>query len=346
LAPTGPLLQAKHRALVVLAGAAVLVALSACDPPFNLGQPSTRALENGATATLNEAKSFEISGSYSESTGDSWSIDLQVARPATEHVVVSKGDLKVEAVIFLDPTGLKPAVAYFRGNQFLSQHMGGDPASRNLVNAAGNAWWKGSAGHVPQLPDLTNGTAFKSTFLGTALSQRTDHVTVDGIEAINLSGPRADVFVAATAPYHLLRVHLKKGSVIDGISDADLKFDKFDQDFRIAVPTDVIDFSNLSTLPPIYTVVSVDTSRCTSPCVVSAILKNLGGKLNARAPSTITFTMIDAASKRSVGSCQVQVVPDVGYNATTTVSCTIIGINTQQVNAATVTATPDNPGHA
>jgi hypothetical protein len=345
VANSGSLLRGKHRALAVAAGVAALTALAACDPPFNLGQPSTRALENGASGGLAAARSFEITGTYTES-GGSWTIDLQVVRPATLHMVVSKGDLKLEAIIFMDPAGLNAATAYYRGNQFLSQHTGNDPASRNLVRAAGNAWWKGSADQVPKLPDLTTGTGFRSTFLGTALSQRTDHVAIDATDAVNLSGPRADVFVAATSPYQLLRVHMKNGALIDGISDADFRFSNFDQDFKIAVPTDVIDFSNLSTLPPIYTVVSVDTSKCVSPCVVSAILKNLGGQLNAKAPSTITFTMVDAASKRAVGSCQVQVKPDVGYNATTKVSCTMSAVNGQQVNAASVTATPDNPGHA
>jgi hypothetical protein len=338
-------LRAKQRALAVLVGLAAATALAACDPPLNLGQPSTRALENGASGGLTTARSFEIAGSYSES-GESWSIDLQVARPATQHLVVTKGDLRLEAIILLDPTGFNPATAYFRGNQFLSQHMGNDPASRNLVRAAGNAWWKGSADQVPQLPDFTNGTGFRATFLGTALSQRTDHVAVDGVDAVNLSGPRADVFVAAASPYQLLRVHMKKGSAIDGLSDADFRFSNFDQDFKIAAPTDVIDFSNLSTLPPIYTVVSVDTSKCLSPCVVSAVLKNLGGRLNAKAPSTISFTMVDAATKQTVASCSAQVKPDVGFNATTKVSCTMSAVNGQQVNAATVTATPDNPGHS
>jgi hypothetical protein len=345
LATRGSLVHAKHRALAAVAGAVALVALSACDAPFNLGQPSTRALENGAAGTLAAAKSFEISGSYSESV-DQWSIDMQVVRPGTQHVVVSKADLKLEAIIFKDPTGSSPTdAAYFRGNQYLSQHMGNDPNSRNLVKAAGNAWWKGPTGGVPRLPDFTDGGIFRTTFLGTAVAQRYDHVSVDGLDAVNLSGPRADVFVAATPPHHLLRVHMKKDAVVDGISDADLRYGNFDQDFKIAVPTDVIDFSNLSTLPPIYTVVSVDTSKCASPCVVSALLKNLGGKLNASAPSTITFTMIDAPTKQIVGSCQVQVKPDVGYNATTSVSCTISAVS-GQVNAATVTATPDNPGHA
>jgi hypothetical protein len=134
--------------------------------------------------------------------------------------------------------------------------------------------------------------------------------------------------------------------VIDGITDADLRFDSFDRDFKIFPPSDVIDFSNLSTLPPIYTVVSVETSGCLSPCAVSALLKNLGGASGALAPSTITFTMTDPATGKVLGSCQARVQPDVGYNSTTTVGCTMGGVNGQQVSAAIVTATADNPGHA
>ena len=43
---------AKHRALAVVAGAGFVLALSACQAPFDLGQPSTRALENGAVGKL------------------------------------------------------------------------------------------------------------------------------------------------------------------------------------------------------------------------------------------------------------------------------------------------------
>jgi hypothetical protein len=93
-------------------------------------------------------------------------------------------------------------------------------------------------------------------------------------------------------------------------------------------------------------VVSVDTSACASPCIVAALLKNLGGRAAAQAPSTITFTMTDPASKRVLGTCATQVSPDVGYNVTTIVSCTFANLDVQQANAATVTATADNPGHA
>jgi hypothetical protein len=103
----------------------------------------------------------------------------------------------------------------------------------------------------------------------------------------------------------------------------------------------VIDFSNFSTLPPIYTVVSVDTSGCASSCVVAAKLKNLGGTGIAVGPSTVSFVMTDPASNKVLGSCKATVQPDVGYNSTTTVSCTLSATAT---NAAVVTAAADNPG--
>jgi hypothetical protein len=342
------------------AGAAVLIALAACDLPFGLGTPSTRALESGAEAGL-RGSSFEMTGTYTGAgvslavqvasgartsspapapvSDTTWTIDLQLSRPGAQHITVSGTNLKVEVVVV-------GGAAYFRGHQFLADHMGTDPLSQDLVKAAGNAWWKGSAGQVPQLKELTDGATFRATFLGSAVTQRTDHVTVDGVDAVELSGARADVFIAAQAPYSLVRVHMNEKVVIDGISDGDFKYGNFDKDFGVAAPKDVIDFSNLSTLPPIYTVVSVDTSGCLTPCVVSALLKNLGGMTAAVAKSTVTFTMTDSVSKRVLGTCSAQVSPDIGYNATTTVTCTFANLDLQQANAATVTATADNPGRA
>lgn len=315
--------------VLALAG---LAALSACDP---FGLPATRALENGAAGMLTSATSMEIAGDYLEA-GARWTIDLQIARPAARHVLVTnpQGE-KVEAIIV-------GRDAYFRGQQFLAKHLGSDPLSQSLGKAAGNAWWKDTADLVPNLPELTDGATFRSTFLGSAVTRRTDHQSVDGVDAVELSGTRADVFIASAPPYPLLRVHLRKHAVIDGISDGDLHFSNVNHDFRITAPTDVINFSNLSTLPPIYTVVSVDTSGCGSPCVVAAKVKNLGGVAAAIAPSTVTFTMSDPASKQTLGTCQAKVQPDVGYNSTTTVSCTV---SAQAVNAAVITATADNPGH-
>ena len=328
------LLGARLRAAMV--GAVVTGALSGCSLPFGLGLPTTRALESGAAATLTSASSFELTGSYSEGS-DRWTIDLQIERGGAEHAWVTASNLQLEAIIVGNQ-------AYFRGQQYLSAHMGSDVVSRSFVRTAGNGWWKAAAGEVPKLPDLTDGKRLRSTFLGQASTQRIDHVSVDGVSAVEFSGPRAEVFLAAQAPYRVLRVRLKHGVVVDGIRDGDLRYGNYNRDFRISAPTDVIDFSDLSPLPPIYTVVSVDTSQCSSPCTVSAQLKNLGGMLGAPAPSTATFTMTDMASKQVLATCQAVVQPDVGFNSTTTVGCTMPDLVPQHGNALNVAAVADNPG--
>lgn len=342
------------KAVYVLVAVAAL-ALSACDLPFGIGTPTTRSLESGVEDSLNSSSSFEINGRYRQvevapaaplvsgarvappEAGAAWSIDLQMsAQPAAEHLVLSTAGVKLEAIVL-------PANAYFRGQDFLAEFLGGDPQSSQLAKAAGNAWWKGPNGLVPRLPDLTNGTAFRAAFLGSAATTRTEHVSVDGVDTVELSGKRADVYIASAPPFELVRLVMQRHVTVDGIGEADLHYSNFGKDFGIAVPSDVINFSNLSTLPPIYTVVSVDTSHCTSPCVVSALLKNLGGPTGASAPSTVTFTLTDSATGAVAGSCQATVTPDVGYGATTNVSCTI-ALSGSPPNAAIVTATPNNPG--
>lgn len=316
----------------------LLVAAAACELPFQLGQPTTRELETGAADWLATATSFTLRGTYDDATGTHWTISAVFVRPDREDVVVSGSGVKVEAILI-------GSQAYFQGQAFLAQHMGSDALSQTLVEAAGNAWWKGSTELAPQLPDLTAGPAFRSTFLGSAVTRRTDHVSIEGLEAIELSGPRADVYIRAAPPHYLMRVQTRKGVVVDGLAQPDLDYGSFNARTEITAPSDVIDFSNLTTLPPIYTVVSVDTSGCGSPCVVSARLKNLGGLVGATAPSTVAFTMKASASGTVIGACQAQVTPDVGYNATTSVSCTIT-LSGQPENAAVVTATAVNPGRA
>ena len=312
----------------VLALALVLTA-GACDP---FGLPSTRSLENGAAATLTSASSLEMAGTYT-ADGVTWSVDLQIARPSAEHVVVSNGKDSVEAVLI-------DRAAYFRGAKFLAAHVT-DPHSQQLIVAAGNAWWQGIAVDVPQLPDLTEGDALRTAFLGPAVATRNDHKDVAGVDAVELSGARADVYIASAPPYQLLRIHIKDGVTVDGITKADFVYSHLNANFGIAAPSSVIDFSNLSTLPPIYTVESVDTSQCSSTCVVSATVRNLGGATGASALSTVTFTMADAVSKKTLGTCTATVQPDVGYNQTEAVSCTMPAAAT---NAAVVTASATNPG--
>jgi hypothetical protein len=320
-----------------LAAMLVVAALGGCELPLDPGLPTTRAVESGAAATLSGATSFELTGSFVESGAQS-TLDLQVVRPGTEHLLLGSGSSTLEAIV-VGPD------AYFRGQQFLAQHMSSDPVSRGLVKAAGGGWWKGDADLVPKLSEFTEGTAFRSTFLGTATTQRTDHVSVRGVAAIEMSGVRADAYLAAAAPHQVLRLRLKQGVAVDGLTDVDFQYGNYNRDFKVAAPSDVIDFSNLSRAAPVYTVVSVDTSRCGSPCAVSALLKNLGGTGAARGHSSITFTVKAAASGTAVGTCTVPVAPDVGFNATTTAGCSI-DLTGRAADAAVVTATVDNPGPA
>ena len=308
---------------------ALVLGLAACDP---FGLPATRALETGAAQTLSSARSFQVQGTY-KAGGQSWSIVLQRALPSSAHLQVSDGTDKVEAIVIGDK-------AYFRGRDFLARHLA-DPRSQTLVQAAGNSWWSGIAVALPSLPDLTDGTSFRSNFLGPAVDRRTDHQEIAGVDSVELSGKRADVFIGSSPPYPLLRIRLKEGVSVDGISSADLVYSDVNKDFGITAPSSVIDFGNLSTLPPIYTVESVDTSTCATPCVVTARVRNLGGLSGAREASTVTFTMTDPISKNSIGSCTAPIRPDVAFNATATVSCTISGA---PVNAAVVTAVATNPG--
>jgi hypothetical protein len=313
-------------------GLALLSVLAACDP---FGLPSTRALESGAASMFTTARSYEMKGGYTAS-GVRWTIDVQFASPDRRHLVAASPAEHVEAIVI-------GGDAYFRGQAFLARHLGTDPLSQSIAKVAGNAWWHDTAGLAPSFPDLTSETGLRASFLGPAVDKRMDHQRVDGVDTVELSGRRADVYIDSAAPHRLLRIHLQDGVVVDGIAAADFHFSNVDQDFGIAAPADVINFSNLSTLPPIYRVTSIDTSACGSPCEVSASLKNLGGTVEAKAHSTVTFTMADPVSKQAMGSCSATVQADVGYNSSTAVSCTI---NAKPVNGAVVTTTVENPGRA
>jgi hypothetical protein len=311
---------------------------SACQLPLGLGLPTTRELESGALAVVASARSLEVAGSYEESSGR-WDLDVKLARPAARHVVASRNGVRVEAITIGND-------AYFRGQELLAQQLNGDEPSRSLANAAGNAWWKGLASNQLDFFPFTDGARLKAAFINTDLVMRLDHVAENGVDTARLSSPRADVYIGEAAPHELVRLQMRQGTSVDGFTQADLQFTHYGADFKITAPSDLINFADLSTLPPSYTVLSVDASGCASACLVQATVKNLGGRTGARAASTIRFDLTDLVSGGVIGSCTATVAPDVDYNATTTVSCTIAKAASQDFGAAKVTATPTNPGHA
>src|SRR5690242_16740781 len=198
-----------RNAILLIAGAAIL---AACNP---FGLPSTRALENGAGTMLTSATSFQIAGRY-QAGGTTWDVSIQVTRPDREHVVATSGGQQLEAVVM-------GQTAYFRGQKFLAAHLT-DPRSKSLVSAAGNSWWEGIAVELPTFPDFTGGKAFQTDFLGPAVTKRIDGQSVNGAGAVELSGARADVYIGVDPPYPLLRVKLKDGVTVDGVTNADFVF--------------------------------------------------------------------------------------------------------------------------
>lgn len=319
---------------LIVPSLALGLTLGACAAPFGLGTASTRALEAGVARSLDEQAGVAITGSYREG-GATWSLDLQIGASGAKHITLTSATDRIEAI-------LVGSDAYFRGARFASEHLGEDPPARDLAKAIGSSWWRGSVEKVPALPDLTQGSALRSTFLGPAATERVDHVSADGVDAVRMSGPRGEVFVSATPPYRLLRLKLKSGVVVDGIADADLHYST-GRDIRVSAPSRVVDPRDSATLPPMYSAVSVDPSRCGRPCVAAATVRNIGGRSAARAPSTVTFTASDPSDGRTLATCVASVAPDVDHNATTIVTCTMDALEPGRVTAL-LTATVDNPG--
>ena len=89
-----------------------------------------------------------------------------------------------------------------------------------------------------------------------------------------------------------------------------------------------------------------DEAAPETPAAAAPAGQKGGGARAANAPSSAASAEQhklppDSVTKQTLGGCIATVQPDVGYNATTTASCTIAG---QPVNAAVVTAVADNPG--
>ncbi|HEV2953090.1 MAG TPA: hypothetical protein VG015_03265 [Candidatus Dormibacteraeota bacterium] len=317
---------------------AIAFVLPACDLPFGLSLARTPDLLNGAATQLATASTFEVTGAYTVA-GSPWLIDVQVVRPNTEHVKVNEKGIDLEGIQI-------GARAYFRGQAFLAQQLGSAPNVTNLVKAVGDRWWTSGSSTPPDFSAFTDPTRIKADFLNTLLVTRKDHLLVEGTDTAELSDPQQDLYVQEVSPHRLVRLHLKTGSTVAGISNGNIDFTNYGKDFGIVPPPEVIDFNNLSTLPPNYTVLSVDTSGCgISTCVVAAKVQNLGGTTGAMAPSTVSFAVVDTGSGKAIGNCVATVSPDLAYNATGVVSCVVPGVSAASFVSAQVTATPTNPAY-
>src|SRR4029077_16068870 len=109
-------------------------------------------------------------------------------------------------------------------------------------------------------------------------------------------------------------------------TNGDLAFTNYNTAFEITEPAGALNLDDPTTFPPYYEGGIPDLSKCnTDPCTVSETVKNDAGTQGASAPSTVTFTLTNDADGAVVGTCKVNISPDVSNGQSTTVSCTITG---------------------
>lgn len=330
------------RKLLLTSATALMIA--ACGLPFGLGKPSTSQLENGAADNLAKAKSFEAQGTFSES-GTDYKFDTKYAAPNTEDVQVIQGNLSYE---LLQMNG----TVYFKGSDYLATVLGSDPNAQQILKGVGTRWFTSKSATPIDLSDITNANKVKANFLNTIATKRADDVITNGQDTAELTLVDGIVDITENTPYRLVRLRSLKGQTLNGVTGFDMTFSNYDKDFGIQAPTDVFDFDDPTTWPPLYKVDSVaqktiaGTTSCDDPCTLTATVENVGGVKGASAPSTVTFTLSSAADKSTLGTCKVTIQPDKPHAQQFTVSCSIQSAAWTNFNGDyNYGATADNPAY-
>jgi len=306
------------RKLLLTSAAALLI--GACGLPFGLGRPSTAQLENGAADSLAKATSFEAKGVVTESSTD-YTFDTKYVKPSTEDVLVTQGALSYEVM----QIGGK---VYFKGNAFLSSMLKSADAQQ-ILKAVGDRWFTTSTAQPVDTSAITDAGKVKANFLTTIADKRTDDVVVDGQQTAELTLSDIILNITESSPYRLVRLRSVSGQSINGVSNLDMKFTNYNQDFGLVQPTNVFDLDDPTTWPPLYQLDSVTqvvipgTTSCNDPCVLNATVENAGGVNGASASSTVTFVLTSDADNSTLGSCKVTIQPDRPHAQKFTASCSI-----------------------
>jgi hypothetical protein len=324
--------------LLAAIGAAGLLA-AACALPF--GGPSlatTAELINGAAAGFAQASGFEVAGAFDDTT-TSYTMDIQFTAPTTAHVFVNKGNLKIE-LIQID------AKEYYRGKDYLASQVGSDAAAQRLIRAIGDRWFTSKSATPVDLSGFTDAFKLKAGFLTNFAVARKDNVSSGGLMTAQLTAGGYILNITEASPHHLVQVSTTHGTIVDNkYANAKFAFSNYNKTFGIAPPTSVFDIDDKSTWPPLYSAVSIENSRCSDPCVLSAVLRNTGGLTGAPSPSTVTFSLLDS-SNQVLGSCKVAITPDVPNGQQVTESCSISSAAwTNYRSTYTYEAVPDNPAY-
>jgi hypothetical protein len=317
---------------------AAALSLASCGLPFGIGRPSTADLENGAAAYLTKAKSFEMAGSFTRGS-DTFKLDVQFTTPSTLHEDVTKNGVQVELI----QAGGK---VYYRGAEFVAGEVGSDASGKTLAKAIGNRWFTSEDATPIDTSSILDANKVKANFLTTIASTRHDDVKFKDENTAELTAFDVIVNITESSPYRVVRVRSIKGKTVDGNTDADIAVSNYNKDFGIQAPSDVFDVDDMSTWPPLYTVIDVSNARCSVPCTLSAVLQNQGGLTGAPAPSSVTFTLKNHSNGSLLGSCKATISPDVAHGSKVTKSCTISSSAWANFSGDyTYTATLSNPAY-
>jgi hypothetical protein len=321
---------------VVAIGAASMLA-AACSVPFlGPGLASTAQLINGAGDSITKASGFEMSGAFDGASG-SYAMDLQYTAPTTAHVVMTRNNLQIE---FIQVDGK----VYYRGKDFIASQLGSNAGAQKILRAIGDRWFSSASATPVDMSGFTDASKVKASFLQDFTVARKDNVSSSGLMTAELSADSYVLNITESSPHRLVYLRTVLGKTVNNFTNIKLAFTNYNKSFGTVAPANVFDLDDKSTWPPLYTAVSVENSRCSDPCVLSAVLRNDGGLTGASAPSTVTFSVLDN-SNNALGSCKVTISPDIANGKQVTESCSISSSAWTNYAGSTYTyeAVPDNP---
>ncbi|HEV2035073.1 MAG TPA: hypothetical protein VGU71_12900 [Candidatus Dormibacteraeota bacterium] len=325
------------RAVVAIAAAGLLAA--ACNLPF-LGPSlaSTSQLINGAGDSLARASGFEISGAFDGAAG-SYTLNLKYTAPTTAHVAMTQNNLQFE---FIQVDGK----VYYRGKDFIASQVGSNAGAQKILHAVGDRWFSSASVAPIDMSAFTDAAKVKATFLQNFTVARKDNVSSSGIMTAELSADSYILNITEASPHRLVYLRTAPGKTVSNFTNTKLAFSNYNKSFGTVAPANVFDLDDHATWPPIYTAVSVENSRCSDPCVLSAVLRNDGGLTGAPAPSTVTFSVLDS-SNNTLGNCKVTISPDIPNGKQVTESCSISSTAWTNYTGSTYKyeAVPDNPAY-
>ena len=324
-----------------MALAAALLAGGCGVLPFGGPHLDTSAqLLNGAIDSLTKASGFEETGAFSEGSYN-YSVDIKFTAPATLHAAIQRNNLVFE-MTQIDGKN------YYRSLDLAALLKAAGQTDLRMSHAIGDRWFTSkAAGSIDVTGPLTNVSTIKATFFNTIGVKRKDNVVSGGVNSAELSRAGYTLDISESSPHRLTSIRTASGTSVYGdFVNLDVAFTNYNKAFDIAAPSGTLDVDDPTTWPPLYKRVSISNSRCSDPCILSAVFQNDGGTVGASTPSTVTFTLGDSTGGTVFGTCKDTIQPDVAHGGSVTETCTISSAAWSRYGGSyTYNAVPDNPAY-